>query len=312
MSYERLTKEEALELITSIIDNEVDEDTRLAFFSYLENDSYVKRQYESALRIKNLIATRCPAEKAPDRLRYRVRVLLAAERASLANLSLEEPVYDIPCKKTPFSYPPKGSSDNPLSVRKSRKIYQQAWFYVSATVIAVTFLLWSIVYVSQSASSSYSIEEYTYRHFINHKGSFIQPTISAANMRSAETMLAADFNLPIAIPLLANAEFKGVVFTDFVPGYPAPLMEYYVPGEDQYIYIFAFDIDKLDEYKMLSRNEEAVKACINPGDFHIDEVQGKHVVSWKWDNIWYAAISNHDGKTLASLIQPLQLNASRE
>lgn len=308
MSYERLTKDEALELITSVIDDEVDEETRIAFFSYLETDPEVERQYESALRIKNLLATRCPVEKAPDRLRYRIRVLLAAERASFSDFPREEPVYDIPCKKMPFSYSVEESSDHLHTARRPQQLYQQTWFYVSAVVVAITALFWSIVHVTQSAPSSYSIEEHTYRHFSNHNGSFIQPTISTASMRSAETALASEFNVPIIVPPLANAEFKGVVFTDFVPDYTTPLLEYYLPGEDQYIYIFAFDISQLNKHGALNRNEEAVKACINPGDFHIRDINGKHVVSWKWGNTWYTAISNHNGQKLASLIQPLQFN----
>lgn len=306
MPQKRLTKQEALNLITSVIDEEVDEGTRIAFFRYIKTDPYVRQQYESAHRVKELMATRCPVAKAPDHLRRRIYVILAAERAAYSDSALEEPVYDVPCKETPFSYSGETGPKEQVSATDNQHLYQQNWFYVSATVFFITLLFWSIVLVTQSASPSYSLEEYAYRHFTNHKGSFIQPTISTASMNFAETALAANFNLPITIPPLTNAEFKGVVLTDFVPNYKAPLLEYYLPDEGQYIYIFAFDIGKLDEYGTLNRNEEAVNTCLKPEDFHIRAINGKHVVSWKWNNTWYAAISNHDGQKLASMVQPLQ------
>ena len=154
----------------------------------------------------------------------------------------------------------------------------------------------------------YNIEEYAYEHFQKHNGQYVPPTISTASLGSAEIELAQKYDMAMTIPALKNAEFKGVVYSEFVPNYKAPMLEYHLPKQDQYIYIFAFKLDKLEAFGQLDRHREAIKTCNKPQDFHVQNVNGKHVVSWKWNDIWYAAISNHDGNTLASLVEPLQYN----
>lgn len=76
MCKEELTKYEALELITPIVDDEVDEQKREAFFKYIAKHSDVRRKYESAKNIKSLICSRCPSRRAPDTFRNQILELI--------------------------------------------------------------------------------------------------------------------------------------------------------------------------------------------------------------------------------------------
>lgn len=71
-----LSKTEALELITPVVDDEVTPQQRASFMECLEAYPEVARQYRSALTVKQLIRSRCPREKAPPLLVERIRNLL--------------------------------------------------------------------------------------------------------------------------------------------------------------------------------------------------------------------------------------------
>lgn len=76
MDNEGLTKYEALELITPVVDNEVSEEKRNAFFTYIAKDSDVRKKYESVKNIKSLMGSRCPCICAPDALRKEIKRLI--------------------------------------------------------------------------------------------------------------------------------------------------------------------------------------------------------------------------------------------
>lgn len=78
MDKTRLTKYEALELITPVVDDEVSEEKRKAFFEYIarHSDGDVKKKYESVKNIKSLMGSRCPCACAPDALRAEIKRLL--------------------------------------------------------------------------------------------------------------------------------------------------------------------------------------------------------------------------------------------
>ncbi len=76
MNKEGLTKYEALELITPVVDDEVSEEERTAFFKYIATHEDVRRKYESAKNIKSLMGSRCPCACAPDALRKEIKRLI--------------------------------------------------------------------------------------------------------------------------------------------------------------------------------------------------------------------------------------------
>lgn len=76
MDNESLTKYEALELITPVVDDEVSEEKRNAFFEYIAKHEDVRRKYESVKNIKSLMGSRCPSACAPEALRKEIKRLI--------------------------------------------------------------------------------------------------------------------------------------------------------------------------------------------------------------------------------------------
>lgn len=304
MGKNELTKEEAFDLITPVVDGEATDDERQAFMDFIAQNNEVRKEFESIKKIKSLVSSRCPCAKAPDSLRQYTKTI-SRQEASLKNVDV--PIYDVACGGPADQAPDDKEKQRPSSIRR--------WAYSIAATLLIGAAFWGFFnFYDQPAQPKavYNIEEYAYEHFKKHEGQFVPPTISTASLGAAEIQLARNYNMPMTIPALENAEFKGVVYAEFVPNFKAPMLEYHLPAQNQYIYIFAFKLDKLKKFGQLNRHKAAVKKCTKPEDFYIRNVNGKHVVSWKWDDVWYAAISNHNGNTLASLVKPLKYNPKQE
>jgi len=301
MSDKPLTKRDALDLITPVVDGEVDTSTRQAFLEYIKDNKEIRRQYESEKRIKNLTASRCPYFNAPDSLKSRIHKFIHNQQFQDETLSRNQ-FQDYQSQSISEAVNEKDYSTSLFAGYEN-------WIYATAASFLVILACWGLVLSGQFDSLSYNIEQYAYEHFMKNKGGFIDPSISTASLTKAEIALSDNFDFPMIIPPVKNAEFKGVVYSDFVPDYKSPLLEYYQPNQDQFIYIFAFKINQLKEYGRLIRSEQAIKQCLRPQDFHVTNVNGKHVVSWKWNDIWYTAISNHNGEELASLVEPLNFTS---
>ncbi len=298
MGKNKLTKAEARELITPVVDDEVSAEERETFLDFIEHHDDVRREYESVKKIKSLVCTRCPCAKAPDSLKNYVTMLVQQEDASE---NADAPIYDIP------GGGPASQSDEP-SLPQAQSSISRRWLFSIAASLLLIVAVWGFFnfYETSETTPIYNVEDYAYEHFTKHDGQFVPPTISTASLGSAEMRMARDYNMPMTVPAVEDAEFKGIVYGEFVPNFKAPMLEYYLPSGDQYIYIFAFKLDKLKAFGQLARHQEAIKKCNKPKDFYIRDVKGKHVVSWKWDDVWYVAISNHNGNRLASLVKPMQ------
>ncbi len=302
MSTQELSKREAIILITPVVDEEASKQEKDAFFAFIQHDNEVRRKYEAARNIKKLVSNRCPRMKAPESLCERVKMIIASQQLIRENQNSADPIYDIPC---PGSI--QKDSEQVLSSGKRSGYSFTNWLFSFAAGIIVLLIVGGVFYYSNTPQDSnnivsYNIEESAFEHFQKNNGSFVEPNISTASIASAENELAQNYDMKITVPSLSNADFKGVVYSEFVPDFEAPMLEYYLSSEDQYIYIFVFKIDQLERFGKLVRNKEAIEECNQPQKYHVRNVNGKHVVSWKWDDIWYAAISNHSGDTIASLI----------
>lgn len=303
MGKQKLTKIEAIELITPVVDGEVTPEEREAFMDFIAQDKEVRQKYNSMKQIKNIVSSRCPNANAPDTLRKFVKEL---DQDPNQPDSDDDPFYDLP-----NSGPAKNQQTPPYNKSNSFSNSGNRYLYAVAASLLIIAALCSLYFNSAifSDKSPYNVEEYAYKHFEKHEGRFVKPTFSTASIGSAEMELASSYNMPMTIPSLRNFEFKGIVYSEFVSGVKTPMLEYYLPSQDQYVYIFAFKINTLEKSGVLNRHKEAIKVCKNPADYHVRNVKGKQVVSWKWNDVWYTAISNHKGKKLASFVETLENQA---
>ncbi len=300
MSDSSISKSEALELITPVIDGEVSEEKQNAFFQYIESDPKVRRQYESEKKIKELMAERCPCREAPPHLRELIRDLVSEKRSEEASDEMHDLRMDHP------SYIKSEGGEQKQKEPNFSRRYRWPLAAAASLLLLVAILgLWPYGGNPVSGSDNYNVEEYVYRHYSDYNDDLVRPTINTASISSAELSLSEGYGLSMQVPPLNDTEFAGVVFSEFVPGFETPMFKYYQPSADQNIYIFAFNIDSLERYKKLKRTRSAIENCKTRKDFHVIDIEGKHVVTWKWENTWYAAISNHDGNRLASLVAPL-------
>ncbi|HEX6981476.1 MAG TPA: hypothetical protein VF181_01840 [Balneolaceae bacterium] len=96
MNNDELTKAEALKLITSVVDDEVSEKKREAFFSFITKDDEVRRKYESLKKLKALLYNRYPRACAPQSLKNKIRNYIRNGGDSDYQTGPNAPVYDIP------------------------------------------------------------------------------------------------------------------------------------------------------------------------------------------------------------------------
>jgi len=295
-----LSKREALRILTRVVDNEATPQETKDFQNFIETDPEVKYQYESMLIVKKLIRDRYNKQKAPGSLRNFV-----INQAYVRGAPLED--YSV-------SQGPSGSgkSEKIHSFIDKKQVKRNTSIFFRCISAVAAILLFSILIVEFLDRSTftepavmYQVEDCAYTHFEKHNGEYILPTFQTTSIQDAESYLDEFHSLNIRIPSVRGATFSGIVFSEFIPEFDTPLFEYYQKEANQYIYIFAFHIPKLKSVTNLSRDSIAIEKSITENNFHIKEINGKHVVSWKWDDNWYTAVSNYNGDELASIIEPL-------
>lgn len=296
-----LTKQQALELLPAVVDHEATEDEVLSFLSYIENDKNVKNQYESALRIKNLLSQKYPKAKAPDHLKSRIWASIQqTEKSETRHSGQDRPAVGI------IAPDPAPVSSAPFF--KFNSLIR----YLSAAALILFITLLTIHLLERTSGfktvSLYFVETYAAEHFLNSNGSLIEPSFSSRSIAGAQQFIKDEFDMDITIPEIAGAQFRGVVSTHFFKDLKTPLLEYEQEDIGEIIYIFAFRVHDIETVRSLQRHDEAVKTCVLRNDYFVLDVEGTHVVTWLWDDYWYTAISNHNGYDLASLVKPLNLS----
>ncbi|WP_138429900.1 hypothetical protein [Fodinibius saliphilus] len=298
-----LSQEEAFKLITPVIDGEATEDERAALLNYISHNQDIQQEYYLMKEIKAVVKSRYPRAKAPSSIKNFVKNI------SEYSKEREAPIYDLPTSE-PASHSKVGTKNNTKPSPSGKNIFIQS----AAAIVIFVLIGWTYMNFHETVPQnerSHNVEQAAYNHFIRHNGQWVQPTIATSDLGAAELQLVSNYDMPMVIPSLQNTRFEGVVYETFVPDFKTPMLEYYLPEEDQYIYIFAFKLAELNKNGTLTRSKEAIQQCDTPTDFYIRNINGKHVVSWKWNDVWYAAISNHDGNTLASLVEPLRQDPSQ-
>ena len=285
-----LTKQEALWILPAVVDNEATDEERVAFFEFIKSDPEVAKEYSDALLIKKALNTAKIRKKAPDQLK---------------NVVLER-IEELKNEGKTVSKESESTITSIDTASNSTK-----WLRYLTAAAAVLFIsLVTLQLLDLSTGNTYDsfdviVENMAAEHFINSGGQLIEPHFSTNSPREAEVYLTDHFGMQITIPTLTGAEFAGIVMADFVDGFQTPLLEYSQHSIGETIYLFAFDMDRVDQHKTLVRHAAAVDACVRNEDFYVAEIDEHHVVSWLWENTWYTAISNHNGYDLAALVEPL-------
>ncbi len=294
----RLTKYQARLLLPAVIDDEVSEQEKNAFFEYLKHDPELESEYYSTLKVKQILSEHLPKKQAPEHLRKKI----------LHRLEVEKQVKNLEKDST-------ATTDNnkpPILISEWKSFLQSGLRYTAAAAVILLITL-MIVQLLERSTGSFSeeifiIENISAQHFQNANGAFLEPHIATASHQEAENYLRDHFGLNMTIPHLKGTEFAGLLMADFHTDIQAPLLKYIQNDIGENIYIFAFNMDQLKNFDHMKREDKAAESCTTQTDYFVNNVDGIHVVSWLWDDNWYSAVSNHNGHDLAALVEPLNIN----
>jgi len=181
------------------------------------------------------------------------------------------------------------------------------WLVAASILFSIGFLSGQYSFPKQpelftQSTYTYAVEDLVKRHFTLASDIQLNEINTLGTPSEAERYLNARMGFELTVPELDNATFIGIEMSEFVPGYSTPLLKYSVAGQNDQIHIFAFPIDKMDGDVRLIRDIEAIKKCKSASDTYIKDIDGKHIVSWKWGDVWYVGVSNHHGEVLASML----------
>lgn len=298
----KLTNKQAIDLLPAVVDKEATEDEMLSFFSFIETNQDVKKQYEIALLVKKIVSTRCPKSRAPDHLKKRIwESIQQHENSPDIHTIQNQASSSLPGKKKTSDH---NTATNIFKINPVIRYLMAAVLILFLSLVTIDLLDRTSSYNSNNV---FLVEEYAAEHFINSNGSLIAPHFSTHSTKEAQDFILAEFGMELEIPELIGTEFKGVVSSDFYNEYKTPLLEYEQADTGEVIYIFAFQVNDIDSLTALKRHGEAVKSCVFEDDYYVLDVNGTDVVSWLWNGNWYTAISNHNGNDLASLVKPLNI-----
>lgn len=287
--------EKIRELITAYVDGQATADEIALVEQYINSDVSIEKAILAELRIRNLVKHKCQRIAAPDLLRSRCMELISNEIHSTVDSKSEATITQISTVQSIKSQTSKPKSTN-----------SDLFKWVAAALLFISVGFWSgrstTIPESSLATITYPVEDHVQRHFALVSDTRIAGTASIDDITEAHNYLLDHFGMDVTVPQLKNATFAGIELSEFVPGYTTPMLKYNVAGRNDPIIIFAFPLDKMGEDPRLVRDTEAVKTCQKESDTHIKNVDGKHTVSWKWGNVWYVGVSDHNGEVLASML----------
>lgn len=308
----KLTRQKALHLLPLIVDNEASEDEKTAFYRYIQIDEAVRKNYESLQFVKQLIKTKYSPEKAPDHLKKKISEIIEDMKWERTEHSIVDNTSSSVSVKTESETEQTGRLRKPflrLSVKKTGR-------YLAAATVLLIFSILTIELLDKTSSHTFyngGIEEMALSYF--NSGDHISASVASyrpVSFSHASQLINDEMSHQPRLPEINGASLRRVIYTTFIEGFKTPVLEFYQDEINETMYIFAFRLDDLKkEYKM-KRDPEAVKSCNTYDDYHIKEIDGKHIVSWKWGDYWYTAVSNYNGDDLIALVQPLNPNPGKD
>ncbi len=285
----KLEKQDAFELVTPVVDGEAGEEESKVFFQYIDTHPDVRQYYEEELWLKKLVRDKVVYESAPDNLKDKVLHLIESLVEQDGKGSSVGPAEPLPGHEK----------------RHQAGIIQKSIYALAAALVFSAFIYFNLFTGQESAdmqavqSGLLGLEEHVYNYFVSKEGKFIEPDIHEISVEKLQVKIYEHFGSNFSVPKLSDITLAGAVISEFLPDYHTPLFEYKVEEED-IIYIFAFHIPEMEQH--LVRDSLAVDYCIRDDAYYIATIGDKDLVSWKWDDIWYVGISNHDGDAIASML----------
>lgn len=273
-------QKKASELITRAVDKQLNEEERVFFEQTCAQDAIIRKLYQEHLLVKNLLKKLASPVQLPQDAKQRF-----IERAVMEVETQNELVQQ--------------------SAKRPRSPINTFASYFLAIAAIFIFAWTGYTYLNKPISTEQSFEYYVSETFVNAGGSYLEPDWTFQDHETAELAISEHYNYKVHVPTIKGATFIGVVDVENQNGLHIPILQYHQKDINEFIYLFAFEMH--DQLPMTSlRLEEAVKSCQQSTDYHVSAMrEGKHVVSWKWDNTWYSAVSNHNGNDLAALVGPL-------
>ncbi|MCH8496309.1 MAG: hypothetical protein LAT57_11865 [Balneolales bacterium] len=262
-----------LERLSAFVDGEVSSQEHHELQSLVQNDTKAKRFTDDERELKRCLKRACSKTKASAELRN--KCLEAINSQNITSIS---------------------DKSSPLS-SKGKSYYRL--MAAASVLLAVSLAFWFANNQFTSAPSEiYAVESYVYQHFMTNHDIELMPY----DTKMAQSYIYSTYQIDMTVPELDGATFKGMSYAEFVPGFNTPVLVYHVADTPDPVMIFAFEVEAMHGDIILERDEYAVATCTGHDDVHIKDIDGKHIVSWKWNGTWYSGISHHDGEVLASML----------
>lgn len=288
------TQDNINELITAYVDGELNKAEEQKLRQHAAENPQIQQAIDAERQLKKLLKARLHREQVPQRLRNQINNIIAS-----ADQQAQEPDRNFRNQRL--------DTDQPSSTR-NRFLMSMAAVLAIGLLIAFAFRYTGSLSSSDTGVETASIlpvENLTEKHYTQHSGAQLPASFEAASPAQAEQRLLDEYGLDITVPELSGARFAGVSYTDFYEGFFAPLLTYQVGADensDDFIYIFAFENKSLEGQQNLAALSEARNAIVAHDDVFVHRVNNHEVVSWQWHDVWYTAVSNHDGEIVASML----------